>query len=308
MKAIKTIFIGTPDFAIPSLKVLIADSDFAVVGVITKPDKPVGRKQIITPPPIKALALEHGLLVFQPEKIKEFVNEIKNLSPDLIVITAYSQIIPQSILDIPQYGCINVHGSLLPKYRGASCIQAAILNGDQETGVTIMKIDAGLDTGAILSQAKLAIESTWTGGDLYEKIAELGASILADTLKKYVNGEIVPVAQNDSAASYAGILKKEDGLIDWAWEAVRVERFVRAMQPWPGTFANFDGMRIKIIEVSGEILSLNDGEIVKLFVHNSNLSVQCGKDTLTIKRLQLEGKKIMNSQEFLNGHSRAVAK
>ncbi|MDP3043507.1 MAG: methionyl-tRNA formyltransferase, partial [bacterium] len=240
---IKTIFIGTSDFGIPALRALAKDKQFEIIAVITQPDKPTGRKQILTPPPIKAEAEKYQIPIFQPEQIKNLQTEIsaqgecasgaKNLKSDIIIVAAYAQIIPEEILNLPKYGCINIHGSLLPKYRGAACVQAAILNGDGQTGVTIMKMDKGLDTGPILWQDKINIESRDTAGALYEKLSRLGAKILPIVIKKYIAGVIKPIAQDNARASYVKRLKKQDGLIDWAKSAVEIERFIRAMAPWP---------------------------------------------------------------------------
>ncbi|MBL7058710.1 methionyl-tRNA formyltransferase [Patescibacteria group bacterium] len=305
MNNIKVIFISTPDFGLPSLEALINDKDFNIVSVITKSDKPVGRKQILTSPPIKQKALKNNISVLQPIKIKTIVAEIEALSPDIIIVVAYAQIIPQVILDIPKYGCINVHGSLLPKFRGASCIQAAILNGEKKTGVTIMKMDAGLDTGPILAQREVEIEPNWTSGDLYDKISVLGGEILAPTIKAYIAGEIQEKAQDNSASSYAKMLKKEDGLIDFNQDAVNVERFVRAMQPWPGSFTD---QQIKILEVSGEILDTESYAPGDFFEYNNQLAVKCFRGALIVNRIQPVGKKIITGQEFLNGYKKYIKK
>jgi len=205
---------------------------------------------------------------------------------------------------------------VLPKYRGASCVQAAILNGDAETGVTVMKMDKGLDTGPVLAQAAIEIAPDDTAGSLYEKLSELGAKMLPDTLKKYIAGEIKPRAQNNSISSYAGLLAKQDGKIDWKKSAVEIERFVRAMSPWPSAFAIIDGRRqtadgsnnkiLKVLEVNYNILKINNYKTGELFLHDGNLAVQCGKDALIIKKLQLEGKKEMTAEEFLRGYKSLV--
>lgn len=237
---IRIIFIGTPKFALPSLEALINDEQFDIIAVIAQPDKKVGRKQIVTSPVIKVLAEKNNIPVLQPQKISSspWRDEILKLRPDIIVVAAYAQIIPRSILDIPAFGCINVHGSLLPRWRGASCIQAAIMNGDKKTGVTIIKMDAGLDTGPILAQTAVDILPTDTADSLYGKLAKLGAEMLIPTLKDYIAGKITPQPQDNSLPSYAGMLKKEDGKIDWLKTAVEIERFVRAMNPWPNAFAS----------------------------------------------------------------------
>ena len=313
LNKIRVIFIGTPDFAIPSLQVLIKDDFFDIVGVVTQPDRPVGRKQIFTPPLVKIESQKHDILVFQPEKISDFSSQIADLKPDLIVVVAYSQIIPKSILNIPKYGCVNVHGSILPKYRGASCIQAAILNGDEETGATIIKMDTGLDTGPILAQTSIRIENNWTAGVLYDKVSLLGAEILSKTLKKYIKGEIHPAVQDNAKASYVPKLKKEDAKIDWSGDAEYIVRFVRAMSPWPGAYAQctmhsnqFLIKKIKIIEVDIKILNINKYSIGEVFSYDEKFAVQCGANALIVKKLQLEGKKEIYSKSFLQGNAKIV--
>lgn len=301
-KKIRLIFMGTPEFSLLGFQNLINEPSFDIVGVFTQTDKPVGRKQIMTPPPVKQLALEYGLNVFQPEKIKDELENIKNLKPDLIVVIAYGKIIPQSILDIPSYGCINVHASLLPKYRGAACLNAPILNGDTETGVTIMQMEAGLDTGPILRQAKMKLEGRETLEDVHDELSVLGAELLTPTLKDFMAGNIKPQIQDESRASYIKTLSKEDGRIDWKKSAIEIERMVRAYNPWPGTYA-LDGEKIvKIISVNPEILKTNEHKIGEVFMADNNLAVQCGQDSLVILKLQTAGKKIMTSEEFLRGN------
>ncbi|MEK7097541.1 MAG: methionyl-tRNA formyltransferase [Patescibacteria group bacterium] len=303
---IKTIFIGTPDFALPSLKSLLQDDFFDIVGVITQPDKKVGRKQILTPPPVKELALKNNIPVWQPESIKNYQLPITDL--DLIVVAAYAKIIPESILNYPKYGCINVHGSLLPKHRGASCVQAAILNGDKETGITIMKMDKGLDTGPIIYQESVAIEPKDTAGSLYYKLSDLGGKILPETVRKYINGELAAVPQDDANANYVGMLKKEDGKIDWSKDAEFNERFIRAMQPWPGAFSSVDELGMKITEVEHKPVKADKYQQGELFLYENKLAIQCGKDALLISRLQLEGKKECGSDEFLRGYNGYIGK
>ncbi len=317
---IRCVFIGTPSFSIPPLYALINDERFDIIAIVTQPDKKAGRKQIITPPPVKIEAEKYNIPIYQPEKIKDLRLKIEELKPDLIVVVAYAQIIPESILSIPKHGVINIHGSLLPKYRGASCIQAAILNGDAETGVTIMKMDKGLDTGPVLTQSSIDILPDDTAGSLYEKLSELGAKILSPCLKKYIAGEIEPRPQDDSLSSYAGLLKKQDGKINWRKSAIEVERFIRAMAPWPSAFTiaplikgvgglKADGKNnriLKILEVNYNILKINNYKTGELFLHDENLAVQCGQDALIIKKLQLEGKKEMTAEEFLRGYKNLI--
>lgn len=316
-KKIKTIFIGTPDFGIPALRALIEDDAFDVFAVITQPDKKVGRKQILTPPPIKVEALKYKIPVYQPEKISD-ISALGGQYPisniDLIVVAAYAQILPENILNAPKYGCINVHGSLLPKYRGAACIQAAIMAGDEETGITIMKMDKGLDTGPLLAQKSISIENTDTAGTLFDKLSLIGAELLLATLKDYIAGKISPQAQDESSASYARQLKKEDGRIDFSKSAEETERFIRAMSPWPGAwgFSNADcrvsNKIIKIIAVEHGPVKINKHEPGNFFIYNDKLAVQCGQDALIIKKIQPEGKKIMSGEEFINGYGNLVSK
>lgn len=298
----RIIFMGTPEFAVPGLTRLIESSDFEIVGIFTQPDKPVGRKQILTPPPIKKLASAHNLKIFQPEKIKTEVETIRNLSPDLIVVIAYGKIIPQAILDLPTFACLNVHASLLPKYRGAACLNAPILNGDQETGVTIMKMEAGLDTGPILRQAKIKLDGSETLEMVHDKLSNLGAELLIPTIYDYLARKITPQIQDDSQASYIKILNKEDGKIDWTRPALEIERMVRAYNPWPGTYTTSGGKIIKIISVGHEALKINDHKIGQSFINNGRLAIQCGQDSLLILKLQLEGGRVLSVEEFLRGH------
>lgn len=293
---------GTPEFSLPGLKTLMDEKNFKIVGVFTQTDKPVGREQKLTPPPVKRLALENGLAVFQPEKIKDELEHIKNLQPDLIVVIAYGKIIPQSILDIPTYGCINVHASLLPKYRGAACLNAPLLNGDPETGVTIMKMEAGLDTGPILRQATMKLEGKETLEDVHDKLSILGAEILIPTLNDFMAGKIEPQIQDETKASYIKTLKKEDGKIDWKKSAEEIERMVRAYNPWPGAYGLDNGKIVKIISVDSNILKSNNHKIGEIFLDNGRLAIQCGQDALVILKLQTAGKKIMASEEFWRGN------
>ena len=303
---IKIIFIGTPDFGVPAFRALTQDEQFEIIAVITQPDKPAGRKQILTPPPIKVEAERHKIFIFQPKQIADLQSEIKNLKPEIIIVIAYAQLIPEQILNIPKYGCINVHGSLLPKYRGASVIQAPILNNDKQTGVTIIKMDKGLDTGPILAQSAIDIEPAETAETLYDKLSQLGADLLPGALKKYIAGEIKPRPQDETKSSYVKQTKKKQGLINWARAAAEIERFIRAMAPWPSAWTWWKSKRLKITAVQQQPLAISSYKPGKIFIYNSGLAVQCGKDALIIKKLQLEGKKEMASDEFLKGHKNFV--
>jgi methionyl-tRNA formyltransferase len=304
---LKIIFAGTPDFAVPTLQALLADADFEITAIITQEDKPVGRKQILTPPPVKVLALSKNIPVWQPKKLKDITEEISKLAPDFIIVIAYGKILSEAVLAIPKYGCINVHASLLPRWRGAAVIQAPILAGDAETGVTIMKMDKGLDTGPIIAQMKVNVLKNETAETLHEELSKLGAKILPETLKAFAVGKMELKKQDDSLMTYAKELKKEDGRIDWTKPAIETERKVRAFTPWPGTFSQIKDKKeeiknIKILEVEGTIAKINKFEIGKVFLENEKMTIQCGDGALIIKRLQLEGGKPMNAEEFLRGH------
>ena len=303
---IKLIFAGTPDFAVPGFRALLNDENFKILAVITQPDKPVGRHQILTPPPIKTEAQKNNIPVWQPDKIAEIKEKIRQINPDLAVLIAYGQIIPQEILDIPRFGWVNVHGSLLPRWRGAACVQAPILVGDKKTGVTIMKIEKGLDTGPILKQTEMKIDPKETAETLHDKLSTLGSEILPDAIKDYIDGKIELKPQNNSEASYAPTLKKEDGEINWQKKAEEIERMARAFYPWPGTWANWQNKKIKIISVSPASLKINSYKIGQIFLHDNQLAVQCGQNALIIKKLQLEGKKETTAEEFLRGYKDIV--
>jgi methionyl-tRNA formyltransferase len=301
-KKIRIIFMGTPDFALPGLLALIAAPDFSIVGVFTQTDKPIGRKQILTSPPVKVLAEKSDLTIFQPEKIKTAAEIIKNLAPDLIVVIAYGQIIPPDILAIPKFGCVNVHASLLPKYRGAACLNAPILNGDTATGVTVMQMDANLDTGPILRQSKIQLNGRETWPELHDRLAALGAELLIPTLRDWVTGKIKPQAQDDTLATYVKTLKKSDGKIDWTKSAAEIERMVRAYNPWPGTHALSDKKILKILAVAPEVLAANEHQAGEMFLHDGKLAVQCGQGALLILKLQIAGGKALDYNEFLRGN------
>jgi methionyl-tRNA formyltransferase len=299
----KFIFFGTPEFASVILEKLI-DSDFKPSAVVCNPDELVGRKQILTSPPVKILAEKNNIPVFQPKKLRsnlKFFEELKKINPNLMIVAAYGKMLPKEILDIPSFGTINVHPSLLPKYRGASPIQSAILNGDKETGVTIMKVDEEMDHGAILSKSQIPMTKSQNYELLSEKLAELGAELLIKTIPDYVSGKIKPVEQNHSEATYTKIINKEDGKIDWSKSAEEIEIIIRAYYPWPTAWTIWEDKVVKILEV--KVLENNgDNKIGEIFLKNSELVVQCDKDSLIIKKLQVEGGRVLTANEFLNGH------
>lgn len=238
---LRLVFMGSPDFAVPTLRALAAQ--YAVVGVVTQPDRPAGRGMTLTPPPVKLVAEELRIPLIQPQKLRqpEAVQQLKDWNPDLIVVSAFGQILRPEVLDLPRQGCINVHASLLPRWRGAAPIQAAILAGDAQAGVTIMKMDPGLDTGPMLSQRAIPIDAEDTGGSLLQKLSHLGGELLLETLPGYISGEIQPQPQPETGSTYAPMLKKEDGLLDFTRPAAELERKIRAFQPWPGTTVAWDG-------------------------------------------------------------------
>lgn len=301
MKPLSIIFIGTPDFAAENLKALVRDTDFSVLAVITQPDMPSGRGMGITESAVKQLALKDSIEVWQPIKINQIVDQISALEPDFIVVAAYAQIIPENILNIAKYGCINVHASLLPKYRGAGVIAAQVLAGEKESGVTIMLMDKGLDTGPILAQIKVPVEEMETGESLYNKLADAGSHLLLPTLKKLAKGEIKPVAQVGNS-NYVGLLKKQDGLIDWSQSAEILEKKVRAFHSWPGAWTWLKGKQLKIIAVEHKTLDFNTYANGKTFIYSGRLAIQCGQNALIISRLKLEGKPETSDKDFINGH------
>ena len=238
---------GSPDFAVPALRALAA-GNYPVVGVITQPDRPAGRGNALTPPPVKIAALKLGLDVYQPEKLRApgAMQKLRDWDPGLIVVAAFGQILRPEVLNLPQHGCVNIHASLLPRHRGAAPIQAAILSGDNETGITIMLMDKGIDTGPMLAQRAIEIDPTDTGGSLFEKLSVMGGELLLETLPPYLRGELLPQPQPAEGATYAPMLKKEDGLLDFTRPAAELERKIRAFSPWPGTFMPWQGITLKI--------------------------------------------------------------
>lgn len=314
IEPIRTIFAGTPEFAVPSLNALIADGDFQVSAIVTQPDKKTGRKQVLTPTPVKKQARENNIPVLQPFHITEIKEELQKYQPDVIVVVAYAQKIPPNILDIPKYGAFNVHGSLLPKYRGAACLQAPILNGDKKTGITIMKMDSGLDTGSILAQQEIELTSQDTASTVHDKLAKLGADVLPSSLKDHIHGKKELTPQDDSQGSYVPTLKKKDGKINWQQPAEKIEKMVRALNPWPGTYSyiNYSGnkkMMIKILGVAPEILKINEYPSGTLFMdRQENLEVQCGENSLRIIKIQPEGKKPMTGEDFIRGYKNLIGK
>lgn len=302
----RIIFMGTPDFSVSTLKVLIAKHD--VAGVITQPDRPAGRSLEPRPSPVKRVALEHGIPVFQPEKLrkKQTIEELKSWqgeAPDLYVVAAFGQILPQEVLDLPRRGSINVHASLLPRWRGAAPIQAAIRTGDAESGITIMLMDAGLDTGPMLSKAAVPILPQETGASLHDKLANLGAQLLIDTLPGYLSGKIQPQMQDESLVTFAPQITKDEGRIDWSQSAAEIERLVRAFTPWPGTYTFWKGSQLKILAGSAGPGQLESGMVWRM---GDKITVGTGDGLYFPHRLQLEGKKSLEIADFVNGYAEFI--
>jgi methionyl-tRNA formyltransferase len=301
---LRIIFCGTPDFAVPSLRHLIAQPDLKIEAVVTQPDRPRGRGQALAISPVKEVAIEAGLGIFQPQKMRapEALDFFASASPDAVVIIAYGQIIPQRLIDIPRLGWINLHGSLLPKYRGAAPMQWAIANGEARTGLTTMKIEAGLDTGPMLLKYETPIGPDETSPELSARLAEAGAPLITDTLRRLDRGEITPEPQDSSQASHARPLKKEDGRIDWSLSAQKIYNRIRGFDPWPGAFTMFRGKTCHVWgkpAPQGASLSGDPGAIV---VRGSEVFVICGDATaLRAEFVQLEGRKRVTATEFANG-------
>lgn len=295
----RIVYMGTPDFAVASLERLI-EAGHEIVGVFTQPDKPVGRKQIMTPPDVKVCALRHGLPVYQPSTLRDgtALEIIRSLNPEIIVVAAYGKLVPKEILDYPRYGCINVHGSLLPAYRGAAPIQWAVINGDPQTGVTIMQMNEGLDTGDILYRKAIPIGENDTAESMFDRLSVLGARTLIEALELIRSGSLSPVRQDDSAATYAPMLNKDISVIDWTKSAREVHNLIRGLYSWPIAFTTLNGKKLKIFAAKPCELSGRAGEIIA----TDPLTVACGEGSVMITELQLEGKKRMDAKTFLVGH------
>ena len=299
----RAVFMGTPDFAVGALDSLVF-SGHEVAAVITQPDKPQGRKKVLTPPPVKVRAQEHGLPVYQPMRVREpqCIETLKEIAPDVIVVAAFGQIIPKEILVLPRYGCINIHASLLPKYRGAAPIQWAVIDGEKESGITLMRMDEGLDTGDMIARAVVPITECETGGSLFRKLSEAGAKLLADTLPLLEQGKVCYEPQPaESPTPYARMMTKELGRVDWEKSARELERLVRGLDPWPGVFTYLNGRQLKLwkTRVGDAGTGARPGEILN--TSGAALAVQTGDGILEILELQLEGKKRMDAGAFLRG-------
>jgi methionyl-tRNA formyltransferase len=297
--SVRTVFMGSPDFALPTLQSLA--ETHSVVGVITQPDRPAGRGQNLTPPPVKVLAQFLGIPVIQPERLRESaaMQQLATWAPELIVVAAFGQILRPAVLDLPHYGCINVHASLLPRWRGAAPIQAAILAGDEQTGVTIMRMDPGIDTGPVLSQRSLNILPEDTSTTLSERLASLGALLLQEVLARYLQGDLLPQPQAETGATYAPMLKKSEGQLDFTQPAANLARRVRAFNPWPGAFTMWNGQPLKIHQAHGVAADTNQPG--QLLIYDSLPAIATTNGLLVLDTVQPAGKKAMPGTVFLQG-------
>ena len=299
----KIVFMGTPDFSVGALDALV-EAGHEIIAVVTQPDKPKGRSGQMQFPPVKECALRHGLTVLQPVKIKtpEWVDKLRELKADVFVVAAFGQILSKEILDMPKYGCVNIHASLLPKYRGAAPINWAIINGEKETGVTIMQMNEGVDTGDMLSHVVVPIAPKETAESLFDKLAKAGAKLIVETLPKLEAGEIIPVPQNESQSSHVKMMNKSLGKIDWNQDAVVIERLVRGLNSWPSAYTYYQGKSVKlwdcdVVEAAAKAVP---GTIIA--VAKDSFDVATGNGALRVLELQLEGKKRMDTKSFLLGN------
>ena len=301
----KTVFMGTPDFAVPPLHALI-EAGYEVAAVVTQPDKPKGRGKTLLPTPVKEEALMHEIPVYQPQRVRknpEFLETLKEIDPDIIIVAAFGQIIPKEILELPKFGCINIHASLLPKYRGAAPIQQAVIDGEKESGVTIMQMGEGLDTGDMISKIIIPLAPDETGGSLFGKLAQAGAELLIKTLPSIEQGTAEREKQpEESPTPYAAMITKQMGLMNFSKPAEELERLVRGMTPWPSAYTFINGKTLKVwkCKVSGEQTDAIPGTV--FLTDKEGIHVACEKGTLILTEVQLEGKKRMDTEAFLRGY------
>ncbi|MCI5516940.1 methionyl-tRNA formyltransferase [Lachnospiraceae bacterium SGI.085] len=299
----RVIFMGTPDFSVGTLEEIIK-AGHEVALVVTQPDKPKGRGKALQCSPVKECAVEHGIPVFQPKKIREpeNVEYLRQFAPEMIIVVAFGQILSKEILDMPKYGCVNVHASLLPKYRGAAPIQWAVINGDEITGVTTMRMDTGIDTGDMIAKKEVRLAKDETGGSLFDKLADVGAKLCVETMQLIEDGNATYTPQNSEVATHTSMISKELGNIDWQRPAVEIERLIRGLNPWPSAYTKLDDKTFKIwqADVVSDTTDYEPGCICK--VTKDEMLVQTGKGVLSLKEVQLEGKKRMSVDAFLRGY------
>ncbi|MDE6903362.1 MAG: methionyl-tRNA formyltransferase [Lachnospiraceae bacterium] len=299
----RVVFMGTPDFAAGILEAVVL-AGHEVVLAVSQPDKPKGRGKALQFPPVKEYALSQGIEVYQPRRVREAecVEFIRGRQPEIIVVAAFGQILPKEILDMPKYGCINVHASLLPKYRGAAPIQWAVINGDKVSGVTIMRMDVGLDTGDIIEMAETKLSPEETGGSLFDKLEKLGAGLLVETMEKIENGTARYIKQEESEATHVGMIEKSMGDIDWKKSAVEIENLIRGLNPWPSAYTRIGGKTLKIWKALPEPGGEPEKAGMVCLVDKKELKIQTGDGVLSLLEVQLEGKKRMDIQSFLRGY------
>lgn len=301
----KILFMGTPDFAVPSLRAL-AESGDTVVGVVSQPDRPKGRGHKVQPTPVKLTAQEYGIPVFQPGTLKNnsFLDKLKELEPDIIIVAAYGQLLPGYVLDYPKYGCVNVHGSLLPKYRGAAPVQQCIINGDKITGITTMYMNRTLDTGDMILKAEVEIGDDETAGELFDRLAELGGELIVETLERIKSGTAPREKQDDSLSSYAPMLKKDTGHIDWSKSAADILNLIRGTNPWPLAYAEYMGETMKIYRAAYGTKTDTETPGRIIGITGKKLEVCCGDgNSILIDEIQFKGGKRMNVASYINGHT-----
>lgn len=299
----RMVFMGTPEFAVPSLLSLIK-ANHDIVGVFTQPDKPKGRGYKLTPPPVKIEAKKHGINIYQPNKIKdqEVIETLKRLNPEVIIVVAYGKILPEEIIGLPKYGCINIHSSLLPKYRGAAPIQWSVINGEHETGVTTMFMDKGLDTGDMLLKSSVFIGENETAGELHDKLSIMGAQLIVETLERLKSGDLQRIKQDDNESCYAPMLNKSLSFIQWNNNSKDIHNFVRGLNPWPVAHTKLDGKILKIFKTK-LIDKVIDTNVPGKVLSTNPFLISCGNNTvLEVLEVQYEGKKRMSSQDFLRGN------
>ena len=295
----RILFMGSPQFAVPSLRVLA--SNYNLIGVVTQPDRPAGRGKALRPSAVKTVAEDLALNILQPKKLRneDVISQIQVLHPECIIVAAYGQILPQKILDIPPFGCLNIHASVLPRWRGAAPVQASILHGDEETGISIMLMDAGLDTGPILSQVRLGIQENETAGDLANRLSHIGAELLLETLPAYFSGEIGPIPQDDHLATHAPMIKKSEGALDFNKPSIQLSRQVRAFEPWPTSYFYWDGKRIVVKKASPAVWKeMEPGRVIFLAPYPA---ITTSDGVLVLEEIHPAGRKIMPGDAFLRG-------
>jgi len=304
---VRLVFAGTPDFAATALRALLG-THHTIVGVYSQPDRPAGRGRKLQPSPVKQVALDNGVPVFQPESLKtpEAQEELANLRPDVMIVAAYGLILPQAVLEIPTHGCLNIHASLLPRWRGAAPIQRAIAAGDNETGITIMQMDKGLDTGAMLLKSQTNIDASDTGGSLHDRLSDMGGNAIVETLNLLGKGELRGEVQNDKHACYAHKLSKEEGRIDWSQDAPTIERLIRAFNPWPGTYTDLEQQRLRIQEASVKDEHSRKPAGTVMQREREGIDIACGTGTLRVTRLQLPGSRAQSVNDLINGGKRLL--